>query len=59
MCLTWIVTVNRQCHFFKNMISPTFEIVNRHQNLLCIMFATGDKKGHAKKCLILVFKVIH
>ena len=31
--------------------------MNRHQDLVCIMFANKDKKGHIKVSLTLTFKV--
>ena len=33
--------------------------MNRYQDQLRVMFiTTGDEKGHAKKCLTLIFKIM-
>ena len=60
MCVTLSSKVNRQGHgpvFFSTfLISLTSKMLESNQYQLRIMFTTGDMKGHATKCLTLIFQ---
>ena len=61
MCVTLSFKVNRQGHMIFLNIFDIHDLENVRidtKNQLRIMFTTGDKKGHAKRCLTLIFKVM-
>ena len=58
----WISrSVNRWSHVIHSNMCHILDLENveiDNKIKFSIMFATGDKKGHAKGCLTLIFKVI-
>ena len=62
MCVTLNSKVNRQGHGIVFNIFDILDLENVRidtmQDQLCIMFTTGDMKGHTKRCLALIFKVM-
>ena len=61
ICVTLSSKVNRQGHMIFFNIFDILGLKNVRIDTkinIRIMFTTGDEKGHAKKCLTLIFKVM-